>query len=67
MNNGASKCHNCMEYKRGDCFGDKKGVCTDYKHSPNVSEEITKYWPKGFLGPYEYDYHESYRYLWGRY
>ena len=59
------KCHNCMEYKKGECFGEIKGTCKDYKHSPIVPEEIIKLWPTTCQGPYEYDYHETYRYLWG--
>ncbi len=38
-------CKNCIEMKKGDCFG-QNSICESYKHSPVISEEKRKDWPK---------------------
>ena len=38
-------CENCMEYKKGNCFGESQ-TCEDYRPSPEISKEELDRWPK---------------------
>jgi hypothetical protein len=37
-------CRNCMELRRGDCFG-SDAICEDFKFSPTFLPKDTTYWP----------------------
>lgn len=38
-------CKNCMEMKNGNCFG-SSSICSDYRHSPEISKDEIDRWPK---------------------
>ena len=40
-----NKCENCMEYKKGNCFGESQ-ICEDFRLAPIISKEELDRWPK---------------------
>ena len=38
-------CSTCMEMKNGTCFG-SLSICSDYRHSPEISMEERNRWPQ---------------------
>ena len=40
-----SQCENCMEYRNGNCIGNKH-ICEDFRLAPEISREEMDRWPK---------------------